>query len=71
MESIAAVVIGGGSLFGGEGRAIGVVIGAIILGILSNLMNILNVNMFMQSIIKGIILLGAVYINLINSRLKK
>jgi len=71
LESIAAVVIGGGSLFGGEGRAIGVVIGALTLGILSNLMNILNVNIFMQSIIKGAILLGAVYINLINSRLKK
>lgn len=64
LDSIAAVVIGGTSLFGGVGTATGTFLGVIIVGILTNLMNILNVNLFWQYTVKGIVLIAAVYANI-------
>jgi len=64
LDSIAAVVIGGTSLFGGVGTAAGTFLGVIIVGILTNLMNILNVNLFWQYTVKGIVLVAAVYANI-------
>jgi len=64
LDSIAAVVIGGTSLFGGVGTATGTLLGVIIVGILTNLMNILNVNLFWQQTVKGIVLIAAVYANI-------
>jgi len=64
LDSIAAVVIGGTSLYGGEGTATSTFLGVLIVGILTNLMNIINVNLFWQQVVKGIVLLAAVYANI-------
>ncbi|MBI5957212.1 MAG: ABC transporter permease [Chloroflexi bacterium] len=60
MMSIAAVVIGGVSLFGGEGRVIGTVIGAMILAVLQTGLIMINVQTFYQYIVVGIIVIMAV-----------
>lgn len=58
-ESLAAVVIGGASLAGGRGRAIGVVGGVVLFGILGNVFNLLSVDVWYQQLIRGIIILVA------------
>jgi ribose transport system permease protein len=62
LESIAAVVIGGTSLFGGEGSIYGTLVGAFIMATLVNLLNLLNANPYLQEAIKGIMLVGFVFI---------
>ena len=56
LQTIAAVVIGGTALFGGEGRVGGTVIGIFIIGVLANGLNIFGVSEFWQSIITGLII---------------
>lgn len=63
MDAIAAVILGGTSLAGGKGGLIGTVIGAIILGVLDNGMNLLNVSAFYQGVAKGVIILLAVLLD--------
>jgi ribose/xylose/arabinose/galactoside ABC-type transport system permease subunit len=58
--AITAVILGGTSLAGGEGSLIGTLIGAIILGILNNILTLENVNYFYQLLVQGVVLLGAV-----------
>ncbi len=60
--SIAAVVMGGTSIYGGEGSVFNTIIGAITLSILVNVMNIVQINPFIQDIVMGAILLGFVFI---------
>ena len=60
LDSIAAVVIGGASLFGGRGTASGTLIGVLILGILNNLVNLLGVSPSLQYAVKGVVILLAV-----------
>lgn len=60
LESIAVVVIGGTSLFGGEGGVIGTLIGAAILAVLANILNLIGVSPFAQPIVKGAIIILAV-----------
>lgn len=60
LDSIAAVVIGGTNLFGGEGNVIGSLIGALITGVLNNGLNLLNVSAFWQQVIQGIVIVGVV-----------
>ena len=57
---IAAVVIGGVSMSGGQGRLIMVVVGVLIMGILTNGMTMLTINEYVQQFIKGLVLIGAV-----------
>jgi ribose/xylose/arabinose/galactoside ABC-type transport system permease subunit len=57
---IAAVVVGGTSLFGGTGNILGTIIGAILFGVLQNGLVLLNVSSYIQQIIIGIILILAV-----------
>ena len=57
LRSIAAVVIGGTNLFGGEGGVIGSLIGAIIMGELANGLNLLNVSAFWQRIVQGLVII--------------
>ncbi|HEY7524049.1 MAG TPA: ribose ABC transporter permease, partial [Candidatus Limnocylindrales bacterium] len=57
---IAIVVIGGTSLFGGSGGVGGTLVGAGIVAVVNNLLNLLNVPPFSQQIAKGLIILGAV-----------
>lgn len=63
LNAIAAVVIGGISLMGGRGSLLGTCIGFLIIGILDNGLNIMNVSSFYQDIIKGTIIIGAVFID--------
>lgn len=63
LDAIAAVVIGGTSLFGGRGGVLGTLIGALIMGTLLNGMNLLDVNAFYQQVIKGLVILAAVLID--------
>ena len=60
LDAIAIVVIGGTSLFGGEGGVGGTLIGAAIVAAMNNLLNLLGVSPFSQQIVKGLIILGAV-----------
>lgn len=60
LDAIAAVVIGGTSLMGGRGRIVGTLIGALIMGVIDNGLNLLNVSSFYQQIVKGGVILLAV-----------
>jgi len=63
MDAIAAVVLGGTSMFGGQGAVFGTIIGAFIIGIINNGLNLLGMDSFFQYIAKGIIILAAVYMD--------
>lgn len=63
LDSIAAVTVGGASLSGGVGKLSGVVIGVLILGVLNNILNLMNAPPSIQPAIKGAIILLAVYLN--------
>jgi ribose/xylose/arabinose/galactoside ABC-type transport system permease subunit len=60
LDAIAAAVIGGTSLAGGRGTLIGTVIGALIMGVLRNGLNLLDVNPFWQQVVIGAVILAAV-----------
>ena len=60
LDSIASVVIGGVSLFGGRGNLIGVVLGVIIIGVINNGMIVLGLDPPLQEVVKGVILISAV-----------
>jgi len=60
LHSIAAVVIGGTNLFGGEGGVGGTIIGVLIMGVLNNGLNLMNVSAFWQRVIMGAIIVGVV-----------
>ncbi len=62
MDAIAAVVIGGTAMTGGRGTVWGTVIGAIILGIINNMMNMLGVSPYLQGLVKGAVIIAAVFI---------
>lgn len=62
LDAIAAVVVGGTSLFGGKGGVFGTLVGALIIGVINNGMNLLNVPSFYQQIVKGGVILGALLI---------
>jgi ribose transport system permease protein len=63
LDAIAAVVLGGTSLTGGRGRIIGTLIGALIIGVLNNALNILDVSSYYQMIAKGSVILLAVVLD--------
>ncbi|MCK4920972.1 MAG: ABC transporter permease [Bacteroidales bacterium] len=60
LDAIAAVVIGGASLNGGKGSAINTLMGVLILGLIGNILNLLNVPSYPQQVIKGLIIIFAV-----------
>jgi D-xylose transport system permease protein len=68
LDAIAAVVIGGTSLSGGSGTIGGTVIGALIIGVLNNGMSLLGVSTFYQLIIKGLIIILAVWFDVLQKR---
>ena len=63
LDAIAATVIGGTSLFGGEGTLVGALIGALIMGVLRNGLNLLNVSSFVQQLVIGLVIIAAVLID--------
>ena len=71
LDAIAAVVIGGTSLMGGEGRIAGTLIGALIMQVLRNGLNLLGVSSFIQQIIIGSVIIIAVLIDMYLKRQKK
>ena len=68
MDAIAAVVVGGTSMAGGSGKIGGTIIGALIIGVLNNGLNLMNVNSFWQDVVKGVVILLAVFIDYIRNR---
>ncbi len=71
MIAISSVIIGGTSLFGGVGKVWGTFIGLIFLGVLINAMTILNVNEYVQYIVRGLLILTAVLITTIQLMKKR
>ena len=63
LDAIAAVVLGGTKLTGGKGKISGTIIGALIIGVLSNALNILDVSSYYQMMVKGIVILIAVLLD--------
>ncbi|ALA70171.1 ribose ABC transporter permease [Geobacillus stearothermophilus 10] len=63
LDAIAAVVLGGTSLSGGKGWIFGTLVGALIIGVLNNGLNLLNVSSFYQQVIKGAVILLAVLLD--------
>ncbi len=63
LDAIAAVVIGGTSLSGGIGGVGGTLLGALLMGVINNGLDLLNVSSYYQQIIKGLIIVGAVWLD--------
>lgn len=68
LDSIAAVIIGGTSLSGGQGSIFGTVLGCLIIGVLNNGLFLLDVSPFWQQVIKGVVILAAVALDKMGSR---
>jgi ribose/xylose/arabinose/galactoside ABC-type transport system permease subunit len=64
LDAIAATVIGGTSLTGGEGTVIGTLIGALIIGVLRNGLNLLDISSFVQQIVIGAVIVVAVLLDM-------
>lgn len=71
LDAIAAAVLGGTSLSGGVGTMVGTLIGALIIGVLNNGMNMLSVPYFYQLIVKGLVILIAVWLDVRAKRAKQ
>jgi ribose transport system permease protein len=69
LDAVAAVVIGGTSLFGGEGTIWGTLIGALIMGVIRNLMNLMEVSAFWQRMVIGIVIILAVFVDQLRRRI--
>lgn len=71
MDAIVAVVVGGTSMAGGSGKIGGTIIGGLIIGVLNNGLNLLNVNSFWQYVVKGVVILLAVFLDYFRNKGKK
>lgn len=67
LQAIAAAVIGGVSLFGGRGTAVGVLLGAALLGFIANVMTLLNISSYWQLVVVGLAVIIAVALDRIRS----
>ncbi len=70
LEAIAACVIGGTSLMGGEGKIFGALVGSLIMASLLNGMSVMNMPAFWQFIIRGLVLILAVYVDVLSKKKK-
>ena len=70
LDAIAAAVLGGTSLSGGVGTIPGTLIGALIIGVLNNGMNMLSIHYFIQLVVKGVVILVAVWLDVRAKRRK-
>lgn len=71
LDAIAAVIIGGASFFGGVGTVWGTLIGVLIIGVLRNGLNLLDVPADFQMTIIGLVIIGAVFIDVVRQRMAK
>jgi ribose transport system permease protein len=71
LDTIAAVVIGGASFLGGRGNVGNALIGALMIGVIRNGMNLLNVDAFLQFIVIGVVILLAVELDVVRGRLEQ
>ena len=67
-DAIAAAVLGGTSFFGGTGSVGGLLIGVLIIGLISNGLNLMHVNSYWQYVLKGIIIIAAVYVDMVKQK---
>ncbi|MHC4202615.1 MAG: ABC transporter permease, partial [Planctomycetota bacterium] len=65
---IAAVVVGGTSLAGGQGKILGTLIGAFIIAVIQNGMNLTGVESYTQNVVLGLVILGAVLLDMLKKR---
>ena len=70
LDSISAVVVGGTSLFGGQGGIPNTVVGLFVLGVLNNGLDHINIDSFLKILIRGLILLAALIVNVYAQRLR-
>ena len=63
LQAIAAVVIGGASLFGGTGSAVGALLGALMITVIQNGVNLIGINSFWQGSVTGLVILIAVLVD--------
>jgi ribose transport system permease protein len=68
LDSIAAVIIGGASFFGGVGTVGGTLVGALIMAVLRNGLNLLNVSASWQTVVIGVVIVGAVLVDVVRKR---
>jgi ribose/xylose/arabinose/galactoside ABC-type transport system permease subunit len=68
LQCIAAVVVGGTSLMGGRGTIVGTFFGALLIGVLNNVMNLLNIESYTQQIVLGVVILLAVVLDELRKR---
>jgi ribose transport system permease protein len=71
LDTIAAVVIGGASFMGGRGTIANAIVGALMIGVIRNGMNLLNVDAFLQPIVIGVVILLAVQLDVVRGRLEQ
>jgi ribose/xylose/arabinose/galactoside ABC-type transport system permease subunit len=68
LQAIAAVVVGGTSLMGGRGTIVGTFFGALLIGVLNNVMNLANIESYTQQIVLGVVILLAVVLDELRKR---
>ena len=71
MDAIASCFIGGASAYGGIGKVSGMIIGAVLMGVINQGMNMVGVDSNLQKVVKGLVLLGAVVFDVMSKRQKR
>jgi ribose transport system permease protein len=71
LDTIAAVVIGGASFLGGRGTVANALVGALMIGVIRNGMNLLNVDAFLQPIVIGVVIVLAVELDVVRGRFEQ
>ena len=68
LDAISAVIIGGASFFGGRGTVLGVFAGALVIGLMRNILNLRDVPVFWQQVLIGVVIIGVVYLDVLRRR---
>ena len=71
MDAIASCFIGGASAYGGVGKVSGMIIGAVLMGVINQGMNMVGIDSNLQKVVKGLVLLGAVVFDVLSKRQKR
>ena len=70
MDAIGSCFIGGASAYGGVGTVLGVIVGAVLMGIINQGMSIMGTDQNMQKVVKGLVLLAAVVFDVVSKKKK-